>query len=226
MVNKCDICGFNYGPNDRYCGGCNVDLREPGGSENMNIEVEPDIPKKAKAKGSSKKKDSDYEDVIHWHSIRAMGNLNGISFSNFLFLMLVLGHGMKKMGFCDCASCNQGYREMLATIANVAEKKNLTANSREIVIKARGKQIDGHTIDLSKLMRKEVDSSQDTTDRQDTRDPAPQQTNHGKIVIELDAEILENAVITVLKSERGQEIIRGIPRKRGRPKNMGEIGKK
>ena len=43
---------------------------------------------------------------------------------------------------------------MLAIIANVTEKKKLTAQSREIVIKARGEQIDGHTIDFSKLISK------------------------------------------------------------------------
>ena len=72
MVNKCDICGFNYGPNDRYCGGCNVDLREPKGADSPNIERGNMKPGKTKAKDSPKKKESKDEDVIHWHSIRGL----------------------------------------------------------------------------------------------------------------------------------------------------------
>jgi hypothetical protein len=37
--------------------------------------------------------------------------------------------------------------------------------------------------------------------------------NTGKILIELDPEVIENAVLSVLKSEKGQEIIQSIPRK-------------
>lgn len=40
-----------------------------------------------------------------------------------------------------------------------------------------------------------------------------QRTTQGKIVIELDPECLENAVLTVLKSERGREILREGPMK-------------
>jgi uncharacterized protein (DUF2267 family) len=213
MVNKCDICGFNYGPNDRYCGGCNVDLRELKGADSPNEEMGTTKPEKTKAKDSSKTKGLKDEGVIHWHSIRGLCNSFEMTFPNFLVLMMVLGRGEKKLGFCDCASCNKGYREMLATIANVTEKKKLTAQSREIVIKARGEQIDGHTIDFAKLigkMQKKVEDEQS----QEKQESVLQRVNSGKIVIELDPEVIENAVFTVLKSERGQEIIRSIQRKR------------
>jgi hypothetical protein len=212
MINKCDICGFDYEPTAHFCGGCNVDLREPGGSENVNIDIEPNKPKKPKAKESSKKKDSDNEDVIHWHSVRAMCNQYTMSFPNFFFLMMILGRGEKKLGFCDCASCNLGYREMLTIIANVTEKKKLTAQSREIIIKARGEQIDGHTIDFAKLIgiMQEKNGNEQPQEKQES---IPQRVNHGKIVIEIDPGVLENAVFAVLKSERGQEAIRSVPRK-------------
>ena len=42
----------------------------------------------------------------------------------------------------------------------------------------------------------------------------PRRANNGKIVIELDPKILEDVVFTVLKSEKGQEVIRSIPKKR------------
>ncbi|MEN6396008.1 MAG: hypothetical protein ABFC78_05950 [Methanoregula sp.] len=198
-----------------------MDLKEPKGSENMNIDVEPIDSKKVKAKKSPKKKSSDEENVIHWHSVRAMCNQYAMSFPNFFFLMMLLGRGEKKLGFCDCASCNQGYREMLATIANVTEKKKLTAQSREIVIKARGEQIDGHTIDFSKLISKMQEKEVDQQP-EETQESVPRRTTREKITIELDPEAIENAVFTVLKSEKGQEIIQSIPRKRGRKKKTNE----
>jgi len=217
MINKCDICGFEYETTAHYCGGCNVDLREPRGSENVNLDTEPNKPKKPKAKESSKKKDSDNEDVIHWHSVRAMCNQYSMSFPNFFFLMMILGRGEKKLGFCDCASCNLGYREMLMIIANVTEKKKLTAHSREIVIKARGEKIDGHTIDFSGLIKKMQDK-EGSEQPEEKQESVPQQTNTGKIMIEIDPGVLENAVFAVLKSERGQEAIRSVPRKNKKTK--------
>ena len=126
--------------------------------------------------------------------------------------MMVLGSGEKKLGFCNCPSCNLGYREMLATIANVIEKKKLTAQSREIVIKARGEQIDGHKINFSKLIGKDEEKKGDEQS-QEKPESIPQRANNGKIVIELNSEILEDAVFNVMKSERGREIIRSIPEK-------------
>jgi hypothetical protein len=48
-------------------------------------------------------------------------------------------------------------------------------------------------------------------------------SNNGKILIEIDSNVLENAVFNVLKSEKGQEIIRSVPRRRNKLKASGDI---
>jgi hypothetical protein len=53
---------------------------------------------------------------------------------------------------------------------------------------------------------------------QENGDSKPQHPNNGKIVIEIDPGVLENAVFAVLKSEKGQEAIRSIPRKNTKTK--------
>jgi len=217
MANKCDICGFNYGPNDHFCGGCNVDLREPKGPETLTIRKKNSKPPN-KPKDTTKKKESKDEDVLHWHTIKALCGRE-ISFPYFFYVMMVLGQGDKQLGFCDCTSCNQGYREMLTAITNVRENKKLTPQSREIVIKAREVTIDGVKFDISKMIRND-EENKEIKDPQNYQESIPRQPNNGKIVIEIDPGILEDAIFTVLKSETGQEIIRSIPKKRGRPKKM------
>jgi hypothetical protein len=215
MLNTCDICGFNYEPHARYCGKCGVDLLELRGPESVNLDTKPNTPKKLKAKVASKKKGSENEGVIHWHRVRALCSQYSMSFPNFFFLIMMLGRGEKKMGFCDCASCNQGYREMLATIANVTENKKLTAQSREIVIKARGEKIAGHTIDFASLLRKGEETKGNVKSHENP-ESGPHRVSSGKIVIELDPGVLEDVVFAVLKSEKGMEIIRSNPRKRSK----------
>jgi hypothetical protein len=168
-------------------------------------------------KSSSKKKQPENEKVIHWCTIRASCNSAEMSFPVFLVIVLLLAKGEKVLGFCQCASCNRGYRELQAWIISGTEKKNLTAQSREIVIKASYDKIDGMTYDFSKLIRKD-EEKKDNKDPQENVESIPRRTNNGKIMIELDPVILEDAVFAVLKSEKGQEIIQSIPRKRGRPK--------
>ena len=41
----------------------------------------------------------------------------------------------------------------------------------------------------------------------------------GKITIEIDCDVLDNAVLNVLKSEKGREVIQSIPRKYRKPKS-------
>jgi len=109
---------------------------------------------------------------------------------------------------------------MLALIANVTEKKKLTAQSREIVIKARGEQIDGHTIDFAKMINK-IQEKERNKQPEEKQELIPRRTNSGKILIELDPEVIENAVFSVLKSEKGQEIIRSIPKRRKKKNEPG-----
>jgi hypothetical protein len=212
MVDKCDICGFHHGPNDRYCGRCNVDLREekqpgeqkPNPEKNWSFD-DCDMP-------ASKKKKPDDEKVIHWCMIRAVCNSSDISFPTFLVVVLMLAKGEKVLGFCNCASCNRGYRELQAWIINGTERKNLTAQSREIVIKSSYDKIDGMTYDISKLLGKyqEINANETSIERNDL---PLKKTPGGKITIEIDSEVLENAVFNVLKTERGRAIIQSVPRK-------------
>ena len=106
---------------------------------------------------------------------------------------------------------------MQAWIMKGTEKKKLTAQSREVVIKASYDKIDEITYDFSKLIRKD-EEKKNNKDSQEKEELTPQRSNNGKIVIELDPVILEDAVFAVLRSEKGQEIIQSIPRKKGRPK--------
>lgn len=204
-------------PQANFCGGCGVDLREPKGPETSDPIPVVKSSERTKTSKPSKKDSLKDEKVIHWHTIRSICNSMQMSFPFFFFLMMVFAKGEKQLGFCDCASCNQGYREMLAAIENVTEKKNLTAQSREIVLKARQEKIDGHRIDFSHILKNDEKKPALPTD-QKTDEPVSHKAGRGKIVIELEPEILEEVVINVLKSERGRELISSIPRKRGRNK--------
>ena len=220
MINKCDICGFNYGPNDRYCGGCNVDLREPKGAETMSVNLENTQPVKKKTKVSAKKEETENENVIHWCAIRALCNSFEMTFPLFFNLVIILARGDRKIGFCHCAACNQGYRQMLANITNMTDNKKLTAQSREIVIKARSEKIEGLKFDISKFLGRLGEKEGNTPTQE--KEVTPQYMNNEKIVIEIESNVLENAVFNVLKSEKGQEIIRSIPRRKNKVKRSGE----
>ena len=84
-------------------------------------------------------------------------------------------------------------------------------------MKARGEKIDGMTFDFPEFLRmvKEKEGDNQAHEKEDQK---PQRTNNGKIVIEIDPGVLENAVFAVLKSEKGQEAIRSIPRKNTKTK--------
>jgi hypothetical protein len=212
MLNTCDICGFNHIPNDRYCGRCNVDLKEAKipGEQKPNPETNWSFDEKEKS--SSKKKQPENKKVTHWCTIRAVCNSFEMSFPTFLVVVLMLAKGEKVLGFCHCARCNRGYRELQAWIINGLEKKNLTAQSREIVIKASYDKIDGMTYDISELLGKyqEKSANQKSIERDDS---LIKKTTSGKITIEIDSDVLEDAVVNILKSEKGREVIQSVPRK-------------
>lgn len=87
----------------------------------------------------------------------------------------------------------------------VSKKKNLTAQSREIVIKSSYDKIDGMTYDISELLGKYFEKPVKSIEWREL----PEKTaSNGKIIIEIDSEVLENSVFNVLKSEKGREIIR------------------
>lgn len=193
-----------------------MDLREQKVTETSNTNARTIKPENTKEKTLKKKKGGD-DRIIKWCGIRALCNSFEMSYPLFFNLIVILARGEKKLGFCDCSACNLGYREMLAQIAIVTENKKLTAQSREIVIQARGEKINGFTIDFSELLRK-MGERKGKEEPQEKHQFVPKQESSGKIVIELDPEVIENAVFAVLKSEKGLEIIQSVPRKRGRPK--------
>jgi len=210
MLDKCDICGFQHESTDRFCGWCNVDLREA----KMPGEQKPN-PKKIwnpdeKEKSTSKKLPSD-EKIIYWHSIRAICNSYDMDFPLFLNLIIILAKGEKKLGFCDCASCNRGYRELQAWIINGTEKKKLTAQSREVVIKSSYDKIEGMSFDISDFLHRYGETNSEKPNEQN--ESPVKTTPPGKITIVIDNDVLENAVFDILKSERGRDLIQSVPRK-------------
>jgi hypothetical protein len=85
---------------------------------------------------------------------------------------------------------------MLANITNVTANKKLTAQSREIVTKARSEKIDGLKFDISKFLGRlgEKEGNNLTYEKGATK---TQRINNEKIVIDLDPHVFENAIINV-----------------------------
>ncbi len=224
MARKCDICGYEVVENANFCGGCSVDLREPKSPDEPEIIPISNQSHRKEENPSSKIEESEKKEVVHWCTIAATCNSHEMTFSLFLQLILILAKGDKELGFCDCAWCNQGYREMLAWFTNGTGKKKLTAQSREIVIKARGEKIDGLSFDISKFLAilKKQDDSKSAPEQEKLNPPKPAS---GKIVIEIEPDVLETAVFNVLTSDKGRQIISEIKSTKG-PKSKKPSNKK
>jgi hypothetical protein len=213
MLDKCDICGFQLEPNSRYCGGCGVDLKETNRPEYVPIDKILDNAQdtiNALSMQEKPKKD----EVIFWCHLHALCNSYEKEFPDFLMISLLLAGGKKYLGFCECHVCSQGYRQLLAWLTKTKEGKEakLTAQSREVVIRARNTEINGISFDISRissgLKEKETDQALPKKDRSNFPKPST-----GKITIEIGSDVLEEAVIKVLNSEKGREIIQSVPRK-------------
>jgi hypothetical protein len=214
MDNICDICGFRHGPNDRYCGRCSVDLREPKGSEGSPaIGKALDEMQELIASISMKEKPKQ-EDIFKWCGIRGVCNSLEMDFPMFFMLALSLAQGKKYLGFCDCHTCSQGYRQVLAWLAKSkgGEAAKLTAQSRDVILRARNTEINGLTFDISRTASKGKGIRNEDSSI-GKNNGAPRKTAPGKISIEVDPRVLEEAVINVLNSERGREIIQSVPRR-------------
>ena len=139
-----------------------------------------------------------------------------------LFLISMLASGKSKLGFCECATCNQGYREFMAISENSSGKK-LKASSREIVKKAREEDITGFTLDIADLFKRLGSHDDNKANQKTTEKPMRNTTaNEGKILLEIDETVIEYAIIKVLSSDKGQQIIKNakVPRKKKSiPKN-------
>jgi hypothetical protein len=225
MVYTCDICGFNHNPNDRYCGKCSVDLKEPKGSEGS-----PEINKildemQELITSISMSEKPKQEDVFKWCGIRGVCNSFEMDFPMFFMIAFALAKGDKYIGFCDCHLCNQGYRQLLAWLVKSkgGAAAKITAQSRDVIIRAKKTEINGLSFKISRsLPEGKEKKTQETSDDKISR--ASDKTSTGKISVEIDSEVIEDAVIRILKSERGREIIQSVPRKY--PKAKGEAGKK
>jgi hypothetical protein len=91
--------------------------------------------------------------------------------------------GSSKLGFCNCTTCNQGYREYLATLKK-RDGRSIGANSREIVKEVYGKDLSDVELDIAKLFGK-VFSKQEAPKSQEISEKTPD-----SFVIEIPGEII------------------------------------
>lgn len=202
MENVCEICGFKYPPDAHYCGMCGVDLKD-------KTELMPPVNQK-KASKKTKKKDSTKEtspndNVINWCVIHSAMRWHDMTFPFFVNLVLLFAEGKRDLGFCDCAVCNFGYRELETYITNYTEKKKLKPSSREIVSKCYGADITGmkfHFPDLFNIKTKNKEENKKAINSEDS-----QQTSR-KVTIEIDSDVIENIILDVLSSEKGRKILK------------------
>jgi len=204
MVIKCDICGFPIIGQQNFCSGCGVDLREPK-AEESDKSATTIIGERSNSSEKNKKEKAEEDKfrIIKWCWIRSA------QLPYVLVMLCFLAKGRSELGFCDCAICKQGYREILALVTGLSEKRKVSPASREIVKKAQEVDITKITFNISELMdvvgsrpKTQISEERAATNIQSTR------TDSGKIVIELDDSIFERAVMKVLMSEEGQNLIK------------------
>jgi len=201
---KCDLCGFPIIDQQNYCSGCGVDLREPKEEESdKSATTIMGERSKSSMKKNQDKAEEDKFRIIKWCWIRSA------QLPYVLVMICFLAEGRSELGFCDCAICKQGYREILAVVTGLSEKRKVNPASREIVKKAQDVDITQITFNISELMdvvgsrpKTQISGERAATNIQSTR------TDNGKIVIELDDTIFERAVMKVLMSEEGQNLIK------------------
>lgn len=200
MVTKCDICGFPIVGQQNYCGGCGLDLREPKGEKKREIRS-PEM--KSPSYSQKENEDENKIPVIKWCWLK-WGELPHV-----LVMIALLAQGKSKLGFCECAACNQGYREWLAFYNDPHGERKLKAGSREIVIKAREEDYSEVTLNVAHLVSNLGSKGRDVANQVSAVQSAPiNRTSDGKILIELDESVIERAVLNVLSSEQGQNIIK------------------
>jgi len=202
MENICEICGVKYPSEARYCGKCGVDITD---KTELQPSVNPKKVSKSSKKRNSAKDTRSNENVIKWCEIHAAMTWHEMTFPFFLNLVLLFAEGKKDLGFCDCAVCNLGYRELQTTIINLTEKKKLKPSSREIVSKYHGADIAGMKIHFPQLMS-EITPKLDENNSLEKTEKAQKSGN--KVTIEIDRDVIEDLIINILSSEKGQQIIK------------------
>lgn len=202
MENVCEICGFKYLPDAHYCGKCGVDLTD---KTELHQSVNPKKTSKSSKKKNSAKETRSNENVIKWCGIHAVTTWHEMTFPFFLNLVLLFAEGKKDLGFCDCAVCNLGYRELQTTIINLTEKKELKPSSREIVSKYHDADIAGMKIHFPQLMSKEIEDHKKDDNSTDYEKSLKREE---KITIEVEREVIEKLILNILSSENGQQILK------------------
>lgn len=185
-----------------------MDLREPKEERKREIRS-PEM--KSPSSTRKEKEDENPLSVIKWCWLK-WGELPHV-----LAMIALLAQGKSKLGFCECAACNQGYREWLSFTTNIDGKENLKASNREIVIKAREEDYSEVTLNVAHLVNNLGVKGRDVTNQVTTAPTAPiNRTSDGKILIELDESVIERAVLNVLSSEQGQSMLKNAysPKKR------------
>jgi hypothetical protein len=200
MVGKCDICGFSIGGKQNYCSGCGVDLNELEGGESEDLQTPMIINNIEPSPGLNEEKKLE---IIHWCWLRQM------ELPHVLVMISLLTQGKSNLGFCECAVYYQGYRELLAFANSLSGKKKFKASSREIVKMAREQDITKKSIDVAALLNILCPKKDNVTDKKMGSSPVSHsKVNEGKILIELDEAVIERAVVRVLSSDEGKEIIK------------------
>lgn len=207
----CDICGVKNLSQSNYCVGCGVDLRESNGWD-----VPPTPLRKSRVLGKTPTSQQEGKDIEEKLRVIKWCWLKTYELPHVLVLMSRLAQGKSELGFCNCGICTQGYREILAFKENLSGR-DVDSHSREIVLKARETKISGLSLDISDLLLTYPSSeNKEKPGKEVSPTPTKSQASDGKILIEIDEGIIENAVVKVLQSEKGRQIIQEskTPRKR------------
>lgn len=198
MDEICDICGAKTTPNNNYCNQCGVDLKEK-----KTTPYHPLKRKKSTRKKSEEKKVKGKEKIITWCQIVALMRLYEMTFPLFLFLTILFAEGKRDLGFCDCAVCNLGYRELKAELINREREKKVKPSSRELVILARETDIPSISFNIPHFFDEVTNPNNDTNiiKNEDFE-------KKNKISIEIDRGTFENVVFHILSTNEGKKLIK------------------
>ena len=207
MVLICDNCGTKNIGEPNFCIGCGVDLRESG---EPGLEKKKDRKKRDEVKSridKNPKNQQKEKDLIEQFRIIKWCWLKTYDMPYVFIFISLLAQGKSRLGFCDCTICNQGYREFLA-FKELLDGKKVSSHSRDIVKKARDQDMSKISWDLSDLLLNYSFFDDQETPRNKITTPVQKPVaGKGKILIEIDEDIIENAVVKILQSEKGQQII-------------------
>lgn len=198
MLEKCDICGFKIMKDAHYCNGCGVDLLEGKATDSkMNHKQKQKISQPEGKKTEIESANDDKLRIIKWCWIKTL------PFPYVIVLFVLLAEGRSKIGFCSCATCNQGYREYLSSMKS-SDLSKINANSREIVKEVYGKDLSDIELDVAHVFGKSIYKNLDPSDSQGITG----KNTSNSISIEIPSEIIEVGIEKALAGENGQKLIK------------------